>query len=632
MTTTEFAPTSAEPPGVVETAPGERTFARVYRRWCVVMDDGWRQASPQNRTRVQMAAFLVVVVGAYHYSLQTLLQSLNLDTPLAYVGLVPFIALGLAAVRSRPTTTEPAIHDRQVDYIIGVPLLLTALAINELLPRRMSAMFWVWRIDLLSLPFFVAGAASIIFGVRALWRQRLAVAYLLLAWPLPYTALLLGQLNAITAMTLRGLRTLVSVVHVGVVAPFSDGSLFNIVHHGRTFQLSVVSACSGVNGMVGFLLVGTAFGAIVRGPRLRKSLWLAGGMLLLWVINLGRLLLIFWVGQEFGEHIAIKVLHPFVGLVTFNIGIVVMLFLLKPAGLKIGGRLSAEPPMHAASSAGTGGAVDPSPLRVLPLAVPKVYGAVALVALLAMLIGTTNAHLKTYDLVARADGEPRLASYLAYPASPAGWSATFSTQYDWAKPFFGESSSWYRYDYLPSVSGSDLLYKIPVVADVINTNDLSSFSAYGVEACYRFHGYSLRSVTQVSLGGGITGQTLSYSSPRFHQDWSIIYWIWPVKNGNAIRYERVILYVLDSGFGAVNSPGSSSTKLQAVVNVSGQTQRQADAERGFLVAFARQVIKAQASVPPGAQMGRNMTEVKNSFFKKRPAVQSTTTGGLVPKP
>ena len=61
--------------------------------------------------------------------------------------------------------------------------MMAAVAVNMLLPDKLSAMFWVWRIDLLTLPVFVAGATAIIFGVRVLWRQKLAVSYLFLAWP-----------------------------------------------------------------------------------------------------------------------------------------------------------------------------------------------------------------------------------------------------------------------------------------------------------------------------------------------------------------------------------------------------------------------------------------------------------------
>ena len=78
--------------------------------------------------------------------------------------------------------------------------------------------------------------------------------------------------------------------------------------------------------------------------------------------------------------------------------------------------------------------------------------------------------------------------------------------------WFGDHYLWYRYSYSPSFGSRDLSANLAVFADVINTSDLSSFSAYGVEACYRFHGYSLRDVAQVNLGGGINGQALSYST------------------------------------------------------------------------------------------------------------------------
>jgi exosortase len=584
------------------------SFLTAARDWRSDWQGRWRQASPRTRTRIQVGVFLGVVVMAYHYSLRTLLQSLNVDTPLAYIGLVPLIALGLAAVRSRPIRGEPAIHDRQLDYIVGVPLIVVARLINLLLPKRLSAMFWVWRIDVLSLPFFVAGVAAIIFGVRALWRQRLAVAYLFLAWPVPYSLLLLRELNAFTSLTLHALRISLQFVHVATAVPSLDGSVFNIAGPGRSFQLSVVSACSGVNGIVGFLLVGTAFGAIVTGPRRRKALWLLGGLMLLWVINLGRLLLIFWAGHTFGEHFAIKVLHPYVGLVTFNLGIVIMLLLLKPVGLRIGPSHLVQAPTHA----------HPAGPPTGPLAVPAVYSAIALVVVVGAFLGVTNAGMRSYDLVASATGEPKLASYLDYPASPTGWRPTFASQIDFAKPYFGEKSSWYRYTYTATLGGSDLHSDLPVTADVVNTNDLSSFAAYGIEACYRFHGYSLRDVAQINLGGGITGQALSYST-KHHQDWTVVYWIWPVEMSNrTTRYERIILYMLNTGNSTLSAPGVTGVKnLQGNLNPKDETQRRLIAVRGFLVDFAREIVRAQTKVPLGSHLARPVPKAFNKPFNFR---------------
>ncbi len=224
---------------------------------------------------------------AYNYSLSTLLQTADQQTPLAYISLVPAIALALAAIRARPLKPEPPIYDRQVDYTVGIPLILAAVAVNELLPARMSAMFWVYRIDLLTLPFFVAGAVAIIFGSRVLWRQRLAILFLFLAWPYPYQKYLLGVLNAFTTLTLLAMQKIAVWTHLAKPASSLDNTLFVISHHGTTFALSVVSACSGVNGVVGFLLVGSAFAAIVGDRSCARCCGWPVAWLLLWVINWG---------------------------------------------------------------------------------------------------------------------------------------------------------------------------------------------------------------------------------------------------------------------------------------------------------------------------------------------------------
>ena len=302
---------------------------QIWRRW-------WSETSPRTRASLQIGLLVLVVAIAYNYSLTTLLQSANQDTPLAYVSLVPAIALALAAIRARPAKPEPDIHDRHVDYTVGLPLIAAAISVNLLLPSRWSTMFWVYRVDLFTLPFFVAGAVAIIFGVRIMWRQKLAITYLFLAWPYPYQSVLLRVLDAFTAATLFGIRSILSVIHVATPVSSLDNSLFNVVHDGHSFPLSVVSACSGVNSVVGFLLVGSAFGAVVRGPLFRKVAWLLGGMLFLWVINLGRIIFIFWAGRTWGENVAINILHPFVGMVTFSIGVVIMTLLIGPLGMHVG--------------------------------------------------------------------------------------------------------------------------------------------------------------------------------------------------------------------------------------------------------------------------------------------------------
>jgi len=65
----------------------------------------------------------------------------------------------------------------------------------------------------------VAGVVAIVFGLRIFWRQKLAVGYLLLAWPVPYTMLLLKLLNTFTNVTLDALSAITRILPVAAPDP-----------------------------------------------------------------------------------------------------------------------------------------------------------------------------------------------------------------------------------------------------------------------------------------------------------------------------------------------------------------------------------------------------------------------------
>ncbi len=589
-------------------APSPPTRRAAIREWQEMWGRRWTDASQTTRTWIQVGLLIGAVLIAYNYSFSTLLQTADQQTPLAYISLVPAIALALAAVRSRPLKPEPPIYDRQVDYTIGIPLILAAVAINELLPARMSALFWFYRVDLFSLPIFVAGAVAIIFGCRVLWRQKLAIAFLFLAWPYPYEKYLLGVLNAFTNLTLLCMDKIAVWTHLATPVLSSGDTLFSVKHHGTTFALSIVSACSGVNGVVGFLLVGSAFAAIVRGPFVRKVLWLAGGMVLLWVLNLGRITFIFFAGKEWGESVAINVFHPFVGLVLFCVGVIVMLLLIRPLGMRV--HIGAAGPPLSPDGATPATSLDVSPEDQKPkatLAVPKVYLAAVAVVLSALVIGVSNVGLSSYDLVAGVAGEAKLTAYIQGPVAPQGWRSQYETSFAWAKPLFGDTSIWNRY-VMRSEGSNPLGTNAPVVADVINTPDLSSFSAFGVQDCYTFHGYALADITQVTLAGGITGQAMSYTSQQYGS-WSIVYWIVPVKmDTGSTSFERVVLYVRNSGQGVVVrgiTTAASVRNIGGSLNPANVADHALINNRTFLVAFADKLIYAQSARSVAVSGGSN---------------------------
>jgi exosortase/archaeosortase family protein len=527
----------------------------------------WRWLTGGDEPRGLIVRGVIVaalVVIAYQYSLGTLLSSLGEETPLSYLGLVPLISLlliaGLIYLPGRP---QRDIHDRYLDYIVGLPLLAIALLVVTLGPARMSTFFWLWRLDLLSLPLFVAGAIAIVFGVRMLWRLRLPVVFLLLAWPPPYTLWLNGLLDDVTNLTLSALHALVGLLPLAVPLGYGDGSLFQLSHGGSTFVLSVASACSGVNSVLGFLLVGAAAAALVRGPRPLKLLWLIAGMALIWSLDVVRIVVIFVAADLWGENFSIDVLHPVVGLLFFSLGVLGMILLMPRFRLQLLGPATVTP-----STAEPQPAVRPTRPRIRPQPAVRRAGVPLLVlAVAAAGVAVADFGLGQYQLLAQDLGPPRVQPVTLVDAAVPGWALRFVATYDFDKVEFGTNSTWDRYIYLPG-SASTVPQTVPITLDVISTSDLGSFSTYTVADCYHFHGYTETDQATADLGGGVVASTVVYEV-QGGLWWAAVYWEWPVTTASGETYQRIVLNELAT----VNPTGSEAALVsfaRSVVSATGQ--------------------------------------------------------------
>jgi exosortase/archaeosortase family protein len=527
--------------------------------------------SPRAQLGLRTAALLGLVLAAYHYSLASLLGEVGAQTPLAYLGLVPVISLMLAVAYARRPRQDPDVHDRYLDYIVGVPLVGIALLIVIVAPA-LSGFFWLWRLDLLSLPFFVAGAVALIFGARILWRHRVPIAFLFLAWPLPYVVFLNGGLAAVTNATSALVRSGLRVIPVAQSLPGGDGSLFQVTHGGQPFLISVGSACSGVDSGVGFLLVGGAAVTLMRGPRLLKAAWLLTGTALLIAFDATRILFLLAAGRFWGQGVAINVLHPFVGVVGFVLCTAVMLLLLPRFRLRL------DPMLLPARVRNQ----NPSSVRPpRPPAVRKARTALCLVAAAAMAAAVVNTGLSGYELLAYGTGEPRINAGGLTTATVAGWSQQRTATYPWVSTYFGTDATWERFVYIPGISSAKTHLGSAITVDVISTSQLGTFSTYTVDDCYRFHQFSILDARTTPLGGGLIGHVAAYYIHSDDQDWVAVYWEWPVRTASGDRYERVIFNAAEPHSG------------RSVVNSTEQT----------LEAFARRVVTAAAQqtvAVPGA--------------------------------
>ena len=511
-------------------------------------------------------AIVVLVALAYNYSLITLFRGLSLQTPLAYLGLVPLMAIGLAVARLRVEPKALAIHDRQVDWIVGLGLLGAAAAVLILLPDPTSSTFWLQRVDLLTLPLFVAGLVALLFGVRRMWSMKAPIAFLLLAWPVPYTLFLAGAVSRFTEFTASLVAAVTRVIPIAQASK-SDETLFIIGSGASAFSVNIGSACAGVNSFIGFLLIGTALLYVVRGPLLRRIVWLAAGLALIFGLNVLRIIGILAVGAGFGQDAALEILHPVAGLLVFNLGVIAMVALVPRFGLRFVGP---------ADRPGSDEREASSPVR-------RVRPALLISLGLAIVLGVTNAAYTRFDAISSGLADARLTGFDARSLRLPGWESRFIAAFPQASQYFGGSATWDRVSYW-SNAGAPLSSTRMLYLDVITTDDPGSLAAYGLQACYRFHGYQIASVTTADIGAGVHAQIIDYRNTKMDADWSALWWEWPYTVDGLTRYERVVVLMSEG-------PNSEFTGVTAD-DVQTQEPRFAESDR-FLVTLGREIVRSQ---------------------------------------
>jgi hypothetical protein len=141
------------------------------------------------------------------------------------------------------------------------------------------------------------------------------------------------------------------------------------------------------------------------------------------------------------------------------------------------------------------------------------------------------------------------------------------------------------YSSLPTASLSS---SVPVYLDVIDTDDRGALAAYGLEACYQFHGHRIEKTTTVDLGAGIAAQVIDYSVSR-GTVWSAVWWEWPYARGTSTWYQRIIVFVSggpEATFSATDAPLAGTDRLGA--------DRFAATDR-FLVSLASEIVRAKVA-------------------------------------
>jgi exosortase/archaeosortase family protein len=234
--------------------------------------------------------------------------------------------LPLFILFSLKTHPEPKVGRR--DIAIGICLLVIFLVLFVALRFEFGVFFASFRVDMLLLPLAIAALVCILFGSQNVRKFKGALFYTLLASP-ALLYLLLVQSNSFIQFN--------SVLVYDLIKPFISTANYlspiTISANGQT--IAIGQACVSLGIFIGLALFLIPVAYFYEGAAKKKAMWVASGVLLLFILNLARMFGISFVWLAYGPNTTALYVHQFIGVLLFYIVIIAMILTSSFYGLGI---------------------------------------------------------------------------------------------------------------------------------------------------------------------------------------------------------------------------------------------------------------------------------------------------------
>jgi exosortase/archaeosortase family protein len=454
------------------------------------------------------AAIVGTTVVAFAHSYADLSPLLASESPESLLLLIPFAAAFLLWRGLRDGGRDG--DEVSVNFFFAIPLLIVLLSLLLWFPARLSYFYWVYRLDLLAVPFFVAIAVLVVFGATALWRARWAIVLLLLGWP-PLLDSFLGRVTEPLSVAQAAVLRLLPLPAAQIGTTF-------LIHHGpRTEALTIGAPCSGLLAILSMILAGGLVVTARDGSRRRKLAWVATAVALALLANVVRLALVVVVAAHAGLAEGFVVFHALAGPLLFGATFICALQLLTPFGLRHRDVVVADrrrrPVELARTSAATVG-----------------IAVVALAGVAAWSIGAVPTSGLFRDAVV-------LDASRLLPL-PAGYRNGGVSDLASLGNLFGDGAR-AQLAHIEGVRGD------AVAAQVVVTGSYRSARAYNVLDCFVFHHAHVYSTRVSPLVAG--GSAIVTAIRIDHADVATATWIQPALIGDRRTWRRVVLFAYLDG-------------------------------------------------------------------------------------
>jgi exosortase len=199
---------------------------------------------------------------------------------------------------------------------LGLLLLITGLA--QLLIGKIGSEFFVQRTSIVTVLF----GLTLFFGGLSLTKKMLIpIFYLILMIPLP--AIIWNRIAF--PMQLFSSALTEKVIQLTGIAVFREG---NILHLAQT-TLEVVDACSGLRSLTIMFALSAVIAWFATCSTKKKWIIFATAAPIAVLLNITRLTFTAMLASKYGSDVAQGFLHEFSGLVTFALGLTVLVIISK---------------------------------------------------------------------------------------------------------------------------------------------------------------------------------------------------------------------------------------------------------------------------------------------------------------
>jgi exosortase/archaeosortase family protein len=487
-------------------------------------------AGPATRSvppRVRAALAVLAAAVAFAPSLAGLLADLRYGAPTGDLVVVPVVAALMldAVVRSRPTAWNGRLGHG--DLVVAGVLVAAAAALVLVPDGRTTNGRWLTRLDLLAQPLALAAFAVLLLGLRVMALGVVPLGFGLLVWPWPVTWL---NIHAVAPLTTA---TYTATGHLGEWTGLAErvvGSAENTLRLGSgdgVFEVVVAPACSGITGLAAYLVVAGAVLALSAGRWRGRAAWVACGLVAVWAANVVRILALAAAGRLWGARVALDLLHPVAGLVLDAAVVAVLVAVMHRFGLR-------WVPVARAGRPGDANVVHGA--FAAPLGPPSTRSVAVRVVLVALLAGALLvAELRTSAPAGGVATTVPVRSVQLSDVVTAGADARFLGEEAWSQAYFGAGSRWDRYSVTAATGGT-------VWVDSLSVDDDDALRAHDVLGCYGFHGALVTDGGTVRVDDRFVARLLVVRQPTGEQ-WQSLYWEWPLRTTEGLRYERVTLFV-----------------------------------------------------------------------------------------